>query len=520
MKKKALYLIGVLTLVVPVMSCSFNKNNRQSHQDNTTQNPEKIKIVNHRGANRLAPENTYSSAKKAIESGVTYVEVDVRRSKDGVYYNLHDKTLDRTTNGTDLLSETESSVVDTLDAGSWFGHEFAGERVPRMFDYLKWIKGKAKIYFDMKDYNLVEFISEIYKIGIENDCFFWFSDWNQTKEFRKLYPSLALKINVSDIDALDSLKTMYNPQIIECSVDDLSDSFIQSCHKKGMKVMPYIPGCDIEAFRTVMGKEVDMVNLNYPDIFSGMEKNGGIFKGYKLIAHKGGIVEGKYGEYDPHSIQEAIEKGYSMLEVDVRPTKDGILILNHDGNFRRFYNDPRRADEMTWDEVKKLQAIKGNYHPPMFEEFCRMCSGRVKLMIDIKGNQGDAFYHKLGETMEKYGLLTGSYFIDPKAEKYFRGKAKFSIRANEIELLKEKISKGEDIACNYFLFENGNRLASETIKWCQQNYISVVPTVNIWQYKDENYLRGAKRDIQFFKECGVTEFQIDSDFDEWLPVTD
>lgn len=77
---------------------------------------------------------------------------------------------------------------------------------------------------------------------------------------------------------------------------------------------------------------------------------------------------------------------------------------------------------------------------------------------------------------------------------------------------------GEPVACHYFLFENGNRLASEAIKWCQQNYITVVPTVNIWQYQNENYLRGAKRDIEFFKACGVTQFQIDSDFDEWLPV--
>ena len=485
---------------------------------NSGKTSSQIMIVTHRGANQLAPENTYASAKKAVESGAAYVEVDVRRSKDGVYYNLHDQTLDRTTNGTGRLSETESSVIDTLDAGSWFRHEFAGEKVPRMFEFLHWIKGEAKVYFDMKDVCLDEFIPKIYELEMENDCFFWFSDWQQAKEFRNLYPDLSLKVNASSVDALDSLKAIYDPQIIECSVDDLSDEFIRACHEKGIDVMPWIRECDMEAFRTVIGTNVDMVNLNYPDIFSNMAKNGGVFNAYKRIAHKGGIVEGKYGEYDPESIREAINQGYFMLEVDVRPTKDGVLIVNHDNSFQRFYNDPRRASDLTWDEVKEIRAEKGNYRPLLFDEFCQMCAGKVKLMVDVKGKQDDSFYYKLGETMEKYGLLSGSYFIDPKAEKYFRGKARFCVRASEIGLLKEKLLNGEDIACHYFLFENGNRLASEAIKWCQRNYVAVVPTVNIWQYQDENYLRGARRDIGFFKECGVSEFQIDSNFDEWLPV--
>ena len=58
-----------------------------------------IEVVVHRGANYLAPENTVPSALKALEHGATWVELDVRKSKDGVLYNLHDETLDRTTDG-------------------------------------------------------------------------------------------------------------------------------------------------------------------------------------------------------------------------------------------------------------------------------------------------------------------------------------------------------------------------------------------------------------------------------------
>lgn len=476
-----------------------------------------IMMVCHRGANRLAPENTYASAQKAIESGAAYVEVDVRRSKDGVYYNFHDNWLDRTTNGSGLFSETTSEVIDTLDAGAWFAHEFAGEKVPRVFEFLKWIKGKAKVYFDTKDIDLSGFIAEIYALGMEKDCFFWFSDWQQTRKFRELYPDLKLKINASTVEELDSLQTIYHPQIIECSVDDLSEKFIRACHEKGLKVMPYIPGNDWEAYRMTLLHDIDMINLDNPDVFANMVKNNGVYTGYKLIAHRGGIVEGKYNEFDPASIQAAIDQGYYMLEVDVHDTKDGVLILNHDRNFTRYYHDPRLVDEMTWDEVKNLRAEGGNYHPLSFEEFAGMYSGKVKLMIDVKEKDPTpTFYQKLGELMEKYGYLKNAYFIDKRAKKYFWGKTKFEVRIDEINAIREKLEKGEDVACHYFLFDSGTKLNSSAIKMCQKASITVVPSVNFGHYHDEDPVRGAKRDIEFLKACGVTEFQIDSDFDDWL----
>jgi glycerophosphoryl diester phosphodiesterase len=473
-------------------------------------------IVSHRGANRLAPENTVASAIKAIESGARTVGVDVRRSSDGVYYIFQDAALDRTTNGTGLVSETRSAVIDTLDAGSWFAHEYRGEKVPRLLEFLEWIKGKARVYFDVQDARLEELIPLILRMGMENDCFFGFTDMKLVKEFRSKYPALSLKIHASDPEAFDSLKNIFNPQIIECPVDQLTDAMVRTCHKKKIKIMALVPGDDPPGFRMAIQNGVDMVNLDAPDVFSVMIRNSGNLSGCKLIAHKGGIVEGRYGEYDPASIREAINAGYSMLEVDVRSAKDSVLVVNHDNSLQRFFNDPRRISELTWDELKDIRAEKGNYPPLLFEELCRTCSGKVQLMIDVKGSQSSGFYYNLGQILEKYGLLRGAYFIDQKARHYFMGKAKFSVRVNEIFFLQEQLLSGKDIACHYFLFENGNFLPSAAIKWCQQHHITVVPSVNIWQYKDENPMLGAKRDLAFFRECGVTEFQIDSEYFHFL----
>lgn len=80
-----------------------------------------------------------------------YVEIDVRRTADRVMVLLHDAKVDRTTDGTGYLNQLDSSVVDTLDAGSGFGPEFAGERVPRLEPFLRWIDHRIKVYFDVKD---------------------------------------------------------------------------------------------------------------------------------------------------------------------------------------------------------------------------------------------------------------------------------------------------------------------------------------------------------------------------------
>ena len=124
--------------------------------------------------------------------------------------------------------------------------------------------------------------------------------------------------------------------------------------------------------------------------------------------------------------------------------------------------------------------------------------------------------------MKKYNLLSGSYFIDFKARNYFWGQAKFSIRgAEEVQKIKGKFDKGEDVACHFFLFDAGKRLTSPSlIRMCQEAYITVVPSVNLEHYSRENAMEEAKSHIEFLKKCGVTEFQIDSDFEDWLPNGD
>jgi glycerophosphoryl diester phosphodiesterase len=91
----------------------------------------KTQIVYHRGACRHAPENTIASGLAAARLGGDIVELDVRQSRGGVLYVLHDAKVDRATNGTGAIAQMTSADLDRLDVGEWFGLAFTGERLPR-----------------------------------------------------------------------------------------------------------------------------------------------------------------------------------------------------------------------------------------------------------------------------------------------------------------------------------------------------------------------------------------------------
>lgn len=238
---------------------------------------------------------------------------------------------------------------------------------------------------------------------------------------------------------------------------------------------------------------------------------------YKLTAHRGGIVEGVFNEFDPRSIQAAIDSGYYMLEIDVRESKDGVLFVHHDDDFNRFFDNGQKADDLTWDEIQDLRSNKGDYHPLSFEQVAQLCAGKVKMMIDVKSKApSPEYFERLGNIMTKYSLLSGAYFINKEAREYFWDKARFEFRVNELEEIKKQMDQGVDVSSHYFLFDHGNRLTAEAVKFCQTSDIPVVVSVNIGHYKFEDHLEGARRDIEYWKACGVTEFQIDSEYDQWF----
>jgi glycerophosphoryl diester phosphodiesterase len=93
-------------------------------------------VIGHRGAAASAPENTLAGFRLAKAIGCAWVEFDVRLTAGGEPVICHDERLERTTNGKGLVWRTSFAAIRELDAGSWFGERFAGERVPTLDEVL------------------------------------------------------------------------------------------------------------------------------------------------------------------------------------------------------------------------------------------------------------------------------------------------------------------------------------------------------------------------------------------------
>ena len=88
--------------------------------------------IAHRGAGKLAPENTLAAFRVGASHGYRAFECDVKLSADGVPFLLHDATLERTTGEGGLASERRWHDLSLLDAGGWHGPSYAGEPLPTL----------------------------------------------------------------------------------------------------------------------------------------------------------------------------------------------------------------------------------------------------------------------------------------------------------------------------------------------------------------------------------------------------
>lgn len=107
-------------------------------------------VIAHRGASGLAPENTMPAIDSALAAGADYIEIDVQLSTDKALMVIHDRSVNRTTNGKGKIGDMSAAQIRELDAGSWFGSEFAGTKVPFLYEVIERIDGNAKLLIEIK----------------------------------------------------------------------------------------------------------------------------------------------------------------------------------------------------------------------------------------------------------------------------------------------------------------------------------------------------------------------------------
>lgn len=113
----------------------------------------RILLGSHRGDRTYYPENTMSAFRYSVELGLDAIETDVRMTKDGHLVLIHDRAVDRTTNGKGFVDEMTLEELRALDAGFWKGPEHVGQRIPTVEEFLELIAPTGMIVnWELKEY--------------------------------------------------------------------------------------------------------------------------------------------------------------------------------------------------------------------------------------------------------------------------------------------------------------------------------------------------------------------------------
>lgn len=228
-------------------------------------------LSGHRGADYIAPENTLASADSCIKYKIDLMECDIRISKDSVFYLLHDSTLDRTTNGSGPIGEWLSADIDTLDAGSWFGEEFKGQRVPRLETLLRKAKQSGlKLTLDYRSGDLGQLVGLLRREDMLENCTFTFMSDRKAKAFREIAPEVkTLQAYVENGDELDEVITELNPNIAVIRMDSLDKHLVKRCHEKGLRVLALaLSGSSTEEiYSKAIELGIDVLGTDRPELF-------------------------------------------------------------------------------------------------------------------------------------------------------------------------------------------------------------------------------------------------------------
>jgi len=202
-------------------------------------------VIGHRGASALAPENTLTAVRRAVEGGAQAVEVDVLISHDGKAVCIHDTTLQRTTNGSGFVADHTVRELKDLDAGSWFSEEFRGERIPTLDQVFAAAPAPTRINAHLRahenesDRCEAAVVNAMLAAGAVSRTWVTHHTRHGLHRIRELSPELRLcwvsPGGESDVEYVDDAYYM-GFRMLQPTLHSVTETFVQYAHEREMWV--------------------------------------------------------------------------------------------------------------------------------------------------------------------------------------------------------------------------------------------------------------------------------------------
>lgn len=220
--------------------------------------------VGHRGASGYEPENTLLAFQKAIDVGADMVELDVHMCKSGELVVMHDDTVDRTTNGTGRIEDKTLAELKGLECQK-------GERIPTLPEVLDLLDKKIKVDIEIKGKGTANQVRAIIEEYVDSHG--WkYSDFmvssfrhDELWAIRETDPELQIGVLTEMIPpGFLGFARKIKAYSVNVPVDKIDEKFVDSAHRKGLKVFVYAANNTPE-IQKVKKLNVDYICSDYPD---------------------------------------------------------------------------------------------------------------------------------------------------------------------------------------------------------------------------------------------------------------
>jgi len=226
-----------------------------------------IYVIAHRGAHNGIPENTLAAYQKAIDLGCDYIEIDVRKTKDGKFVSVHNETIDAYVEGiTGKVKDFTLAELKQMNIGKRVGPEWENERIPTFEEILKLSRGKIGVYLDLKEPDVEPLIDMIKKYGMETDIV-WYIPASYMKVIKKVIKYCNTCIVMPDtgnVNNIVQVVNMVNPRIIASDMSQLSENFVKIAHENNAKVFTDDNKATLEEWKKIINWDTDGIQTDQP----------------------------------------------------------------------------------------------------------------------------------------------------------------------------------------------------------------------------------------------------------------
>jgi glycerophosphoryl diester phosphodiesterase len=233
-------------------------------------------IAGHRGAASIAPENTLSGFKKALQSGAKWIELDTQLSADKTPIIFHDETVDRCTNGKGLVADLTFEALQSLDAGSWFSEAFTGEKIISLEQTLLFFMEndlsmnlEIKIHHPHQAQPLVNEVAQVIaKVNFPTEKLILSSFSELALEYcHKLMPNIRLGY-ITEYNPLNSLEKLKPLNLYSVHLDYkiLDKAMAKTIKDAGLKLVIWTLN-DLTQADKFRSWGVDIIITDKPDVF-------------------------------------------------------------------------------------------------------------------------------------------------------------------------------------------------------------------------------------------------------------